>query len=266
LAKRYYDRALSTNPESTLPVSIMLFSLNIKYFFHWLRHGGSFYLDAPPSVMQKQDPDPQQQQSASQESLLTEDQLADILKSHDERITDHRHHQSEARGDREGLYEDWETAPPDDAESTVVLVLLLALGLLVWARQRPGQPPLPRAGEPDTPPYSAYVRPPPSATSSSSSESSNSSSESSNGSGGGSSSASGTRSSTFWSEMDTQSSSDSQAPPTTTPTVPESLIPSMSAEQRDTSTGEPAMARTTESAVGMSHVEQRRPRRDDREE
>jgi hypothetical protein len=51
LAKRYYDKALSTNPSAQLPVALALAHLQFKYFWHWVWQGGPFWLD-PPSASQ----------------------------------------------------------------------------------------------------------------------------------------------------------------------------------------------------------------------
>lgn len=51
LAKRMYDRALTTNPEAYLPINLALFRLQLKHFWLWLGQGGPFWLDEMPADM-----------------------------------------------------------------------------------------------------------------------------------------------------------------------------------------------------------------------
>lgn len=157
LAKRYYDRALQTNPEATLPVTLAMWSLRFKYFLHWLTHGGSFYLDTPLESSTSSE----EHSGSEGETLLNDQHLADILRAHEdlpdrfdayknnanneEEIGDNSGDGATYRGNQElddGIIDEngWEAIIGnygEDSESILVIVLLAALAFLVWARQAP---------------------------------------------------------------------------------------------------------------------------------
>ena len=93
-------------------MTLSLINLNAKYFLHWMRHGGSFFLDAPPP-----EASPKQSTETTPSEYDEHDEFENLI--------------SETLQD----YEDsW---PEDDFNETVVILLLalVAAGLL-WVRNQ----------------------------------------------------------------------------------------------------------------------------------
>lgn len=140
LAKRYYNRALKTDPSSFLALQLALWKLHIKHFFYWVRNGGSFYLDAPADIPQKAN-----KEDPYKYSLPEEDQnLADILRQHDELLKapaqDPKANLADNDGE-DGMWAEDGEIEDDDSDLMIMAILVIITALLMWIRVRPAARP-----------------------------------------------------------------------------------------------------------------------------
>ena len=131
LSKRYYDRALAVNPNAYFPVFLAQTYLRLKHFGHWLMHGGSFYLDSLPAILENQ---PNIDLAKSEDSLL-----ADIEKAERENVNRPADGDegSPWNGRAEDEWNDYYPANEDDESDVHVIFLLVAFAfVLLWFRQQ----------------------------------------------------------------------------------------------------------------------------------
>ena len=154
LAKRFYDLALATNSDAYFPVSLALVKLNVKYFFHWLRHGGSFFLDAPAPIIKDGS------SAADSSPALDGGGKESAEDTHTHTTVLNEGPSATFEDDLFGGGENW--SEEDSNETIIILILAFIAGAILLQRQQPPQviamEPLPRpAPPPPTPP----LQPPP---------------------------------------------------------------------------------------------------------